>query len=250
MTFSTARNAVESVVASDRPLLGTLTTRYVHGPRVDDHRRLGSLGGDSAPAEPAGRDERERTSQWLAPLGLYDYRNRTYSPTLGRFLQTDPIRFEAGDVNLYRYVFNNPVNWVDPLGLCCDAERTAVTIAERFFQSSSEAFLQSGTAVSGAQTALALAIAAEAMALRASIAACASVPTGVGIGPCSITLATLAIATAIVVDKTTGLKDANEYYESRKSMMVSASEYLKRARHALEECKQRNLHTPPGCPCK
>jgi RHS repeat-associated protein len=55
--------------------------------------------------------------EWLAPLGLYDYRNRTYSPTLGRFLQTDPIRFHAGDVNLYRYVANNPVSAVDPLGL-------------------------------------------------------------------------------------------------------------------------------------
>jgi RHS repeat-associated protein len=43
--------------------------------------------------------------------------NRSYSTTLGRFLQTDPIRFRAGDINLYRYVANNPVNLVDPLGL-------------------------------------------------------------------------------------------------------------------------------------
>jgi RHS repeat-associated protein len=95
---------------------GTLTTRYIHGPRVDDHRSLGRLGGDCR-RQPEGRDERERASQWIAPLGLYDYRNRTYSPTLGRFLQLAPIRFDAGDVNLYRYVANNSVNWVDPLGL-------------------------------------------------------------------------------------------------------------------------------------
>ena len=50
-------------------------------------------------------------------IGIYDYRNRVYSPDLGRFLQTDPIRFDAGDGNIYRYVFNTPVNWVDPLGL-------------------------------------------------------------------------------------------------------------------------------------
>lgn len=36
---------------------------------------------------------------------------------LGRFLQSDPIRFNAGDVNLYRYVANNPINLSDPLGL-------------------------------------------------------------------------------------------------------------------------------------
>jgi len=38
---------------------------------------------------------------------LLDFRNRVYHPGLGRFLQTDPIRFEAADVNLYRYVANN-----------------------------------------------------------------------------------------------------------------------------------------------
>jgi type VI secretion system secreted protein VgrG len=55
--------------------------------------------------------------EFLKEANLYDYRNRVYSAELGRFLQTDPIRFDAGDVNLYRYVGNNPVNWVDPLGL-------------------------------------------------------------------------------------------------------------------------------------
>ncbi|MBX7157596.1 MAG: hypothetical protein K1X66_04330 [Verrucomicrobiae bacterium] len=55
--------------------------------------------------------------EYLPELGLYDYRNRIYSPSLGRFLQTDPIRFDAGDVNLYRYVGNDPVDWVDPNGL-------------------------------------------------------------------------------------------------------------------------------------
>jgi len=54
--------------------------------------------------------------EWIAPLGLYDYRNRIYSPSLGRFLQTDPIRLEAGDANLYRYVRNSPTNSVDSSG--------------------------------------------------------------------------------------------------------------------------------------
>ena len=61
--------------------------------------------------------------EWLAALNIYDYRNRQYSPHIGRFLQTDPIRFDAGDVNLYRYVGNSSVNWADPFGLestkCC-----------------------------------------------------------------------------------------------------------------------------------
>ncbi|MCS7062483.1 MAG: RHS repeat-associated core domain-containing protein [Methylacidiphilales bacterium] len=49
--------------------------------------------------------------------GLYDYRNRIYSTVHGRFLQPDPIGFDAGDVNWYRYVGNNAVNYTDPEGL-------------------------------------------------------------------------------------------------------------------------------------
>ena len=40
-----------------------------------------------------------------------------YSAAMGRFLQPDPIRFDAGDVNIYRYVQNNMVNATDPYGL-------------------------------------------------------------------------------------------------------------------------------------
>jgi RHS repeat-associated protein len=47
--------------------------------------------------------------------GLYYYRARTYSPTLGRFIQPDPIGY-AGGVNLYAYVLNDPLNATDPSG--------------------------------------------------------------------------------------------------------------------------------------
>lgn len=50
-------------------------------------------------------------------MGLYDYRARTYDPSLGRFIQKDPIGFAGGDVNLYGYVQNNPTNLTDPFGL-------------------------------------------------------------------------------------------------------------------------------------
>ena len=45
------------------------------------------------------------------------YRARYYSPTTQRFISQDPIGFGGGDVNLYAMVWNNPLSFVDPLGL-------------------------------------------------------------------------------------------------------------------------------------
>lgn len=49
--------------------------------------------------------------------GLQNNLNRWYDASIGRWLSEDPIGFSAGDVNLYRYVGNGPVNGTDPSGL-------------------------------------------------------------------------------------------------------------------------------------
>ncbi|MCZ0932797.1 MAG: RHS repeat-associated core domain-containing protein, partial [Oligoflexia bacterium] len=45
------------------------------------------------------------------------HRARYYSPDLARWINEDPIEFNSGDMNLYRYVENNPLKWIDFFGL-------------------------------------------------------------------------------------------------------------------------------------
>lgn len=48
---------------------------------------------------------------------MYYYRTSYYDPSIGRFLLEDPIGLSSGDINFYVYVGNNPINFINPLGL-------------------------------------------------------------------------------------------------------------------------------------
>jgi RHS repeat-associated protein len=71
--------------------------------------------GVSAP-NPTGVAFRYTGRRFDAETGLYYYRARYYSPTLGRFLQTDPIGTKD-DLDLYAYVGDDPLDRTDPMGL-------------------------------------------------------------------------------------------------------------------------------------
>jgi RHS repeat-associated protein len=51
-----------------------------------------------------------------ADTGLVRFGARDYDPAVGRWTAKDAALFLAGDTNLYAYVGNDAVNWIDPAG--------------------------------------------------------------------------------------------------------------------------------------
>ena len=110
-------NALGSVIALTNPS-GTVVERY----KYDIYGKASITDGSGSPLSASAYGNRFMFTgrEYLAEVNLYDYRNRMYSADLGRFLQSDPERFGAGDVNIYRYCGNNAVNKTDAMGLCPD----------------------------------------------------------------------------------------------------------------------------------
>lgn len=65
---------------------------------------------------------------WLAEAGLYHYKARAYSPTLGRFLQADPSGYDDG-LNWYAYAGGDPLNATDPTGMAANTVDPVVVTA-------------------------------------------------------------------------------------------------------------------------
>ena len=133
---------------------GAIQAKYTHGPGVDEplamqrnnktyflyHDGLGSVTDvvesgvkvESYSYDPYGRPTVRDMNGVILPqpsvgnpylftgreydkeTGAYHYRSRTYHTGMGRFMQRDV--FGSGDQNLYAYVENRPVNFVDPYG--------------------------------------------------------------------------------------------------------------------------------------
>lgn len=137
-----------SDVVADLNSSSAVVTSYFNGPGLDDHLRQTNtttgvsyfltdhLGSTAALTDANGnvvetlaydsfgnntgstRTRYTYTGRERDPdTGLLYYRARFYDPQLGRFISEDPIGFAGGDVNLYGYVWQNPLSFTDPSGL-------------------------------------------------------------------------------------------------------------------------------------
>lgn len=93
---------------------GRMVERYAY--TADGKVTIQNAAGDILNTSALGNRWMYTGREWLREVGLYDFRHRMYSADLGRFLQTDPIRFLGGDINIYRYVHNDFVNVRDVNG--------------------------------------------------------------------------------------------------------------------------------------
>lgn len=86
---------------------GTITQQYSYDP-YGNVTQTNTTTGFNNPYLYTGRE--------ADSAGLYYYRARYYSPTMGRFISEDPIGFNGGQNNFYSYVKANPLSYSDPQG--------------------------------------------------------------------------------------------------------------------------------------
>jgi RHS repeat-associated protein len=91
------------------------------------YRAFGGVFAENAqPSQLTYSDDLWNGGDDLRELGVVALGARLYDPTLGRFLQRDPIAhtFSSAHGNPYAFAFNDPVNFTDPTGMspCMGAE--------------------------------------------------------------------------------------------------------------------------------
>ncbi|HPD32401.1 MAG TPA: RHS repeat-associated core domain-containing protein [Phycisphaerae bacterium] len=128
------RDVLGNVVALTNAT-GNVAERYRYDPY--GMTRIYNAGGALLPTSAYGNPYAFTGQRYDAAVVLYHFWFRTYSPSLGRWHQRDPIGYIDG-MSLYQYLVSGPLNGTDPLGLECrkrwsseDEKKKALTEAIR-----------------------------------------------------------------------------------------------------------------------
>jgi len=98
--------------------LGSVRDIVNSGGTVKDSIAYNGFGGISSETDSSFRGRYAWTGRELDVESDLQYnRARYYDAVTGRWISQDPLGFDAGDSNLYRYVNNRTVNSLDPSGL-------------------------------------------------------------------------------------------------------------------------------------
>ena len=97
--------------------LGTIRDLANNSGEVVNHYTYNSFGNLIAQTDDEVENRYLYTGrEFDSETGLHYYRARYYNAATGKFISLDPIGFNAGDSNLYRYVGNSPIGFIDPFG--------------------------------------------------------------------------------------------------------------------------------------
>ncbi|HPD32399.1 MAG TPA: RHS repeat-associated core domain-containing protein [Phycisphaerae bacterium] len=119
------RDVLYSVVAMTNAS-GNVVERYRYDPYGMTH--IYNAGGMLLPTSAYGNPYAYTGQRYDPAVALYHFYWRTYSPSLGRWHQRDPLGY-VGGVSLYEYVASLPTVLIDPFGLEGDAAKECADIA-------------------------------------------------------------------------------------------------------------------------
>ena len=112
--FSQLRGTSTSYFEADG--LGTITSLSNPAGAVAQTYVFDSFGNQTSSSGLLTNAFRYTAREFDPETNLYYYRARYYDPLASRFVSEDPLRLFSG-INFYRYVFNSPANFIDPMGL-------------------------------------------------------------------------------------------------------------------------------------
>jgi len=107
--------------------LGSITETSNQSGTVSQRYTYSSFGKIESQLDPNFVQPYTYTSREFDPeTGLYFYRARFYDPSVGRFLQEDPIGLDDWGMHRYSFVRNNSINLIDPSGQIAIADDAVI----------------------------------------------------------------------------------------------------------------------------